>query len=85
MSSPPVMARILEPIVLYLRSMISTPQLYSRSSKYSVFPDQIPSPSKVLVILEELGSPYETSWVELENLEKKPFENANPNGHVPGR
>lgn len=43
----------------------------------------VPNPSKVLVILEELGLPYETSWVELEDLKKEPFESVNPNGRVP--
>lgn len=45
--------------------------------------NQVPNPSKVLVILEELGLPYETSWVELEDLKKEPFESVNPNGRVP--
>lgn len=37
------------------------------------------------MILEELGLPYETSWVELEDLKKEPFESINPNGRVPGK
>ena len=36
------------------------------------------------MILEELGLPYETSWVEIEDLKKEPFESINPNGRVPG-
>ena len=56
--------------------------LMSASSSYRS--DQVPNPSKVLVILEELGLPYETSWVELEDLKKEPFEIVNPNGRVPG-
>lgn len=56
--------------------------LMSASSSYRS--DQVPNPSKVLVILEELGLPYETSWVELEDLKKEPFESVNPNGRVPG-
>ena len=36
------------------------------------------------MILEELGLPYETSWVEVEDLKKEPYESINPNGRVPG-
>lgn len=45
--------------------------------------NQVPNPSKVLVILEELGLPYQTSWVELEDLKREPFLSINPNGKVP--
>lgn len=44
----------------------------------------VPNPSKVLVILEELGLPYQTSWVELDGLKQEPFESVNPNGRLPG-
>ena len=47
--------------------------------------DQVPNPSKVLIILEELGLPYQSKWVEIEDLKKKPFESINPNGRVPGK
>ena len=46
--------------------------------------DYVPNPAKVLIILEELGVPYQTSWVELEDLKKEPFTKVNPNGRVPG-
>lgn len=46
--------------------------------------DQMPNPSKVLIILEELGLPYESSWVELDGLKQKPFTDVNPNGRLPG-
>lgn len=45
--------------------------------------DQVPNPSKVIIILEELSLPYERSWVTLEDLKLKPFTNVNPNGRVP--
>ncbi|KAH8429150.1 glutathione S-transferase family protein [Aspergillus melleus] len=45
--------------------------------------NQVPNPSKVLVILEELGLPYKTEFVELEGLRQKPFTDINPNGKVP--
>lgn len=45
--------------------------------------DQVPNPSKVLIILEELNLPYETSWVELDDLKQKPYTDVNPNGRVP--
>lgn len=47
-------------------------------------PDFVPNPAKVLIILEELGLPYQSKWVELEDLKKEPFESVNPNGRVPG-
>jgi len=50
----------------------------------SATPDQVPNPSKVLIILEELNLPYETVWVELDGLKQKPFTDVNPNGRVPG-
>ncbi|MCJ1393164.1 hypothetical protein MMC18_006036, partial [Xylographa bjoerkii] len=45
--------------------------------------NMVPNPSKVLVILEELGLPYETSWVEQGDLKREPFTRYNPNGRVP--
>ncbi|KAI1146369.1 glutathione S-transferase [Nemania diffusa] len=45
--------------------------------------DQVPNPSKVLIILEELSLPYETSFVELAGLKQKPYTDVNPNGRVP--
>ncbi|KAI1118445.1 thioredoxin-like protein [Nemania sp. NC0429] len=42
-----------------------------------------PTPPGVLVILEELNLPYETSWVELDGLKAKPYTDVNPNGRVP--
>lgn len=47
------------------------------------FADHVPNPSKVLIILEELNLPYETSWVELDGLKQKPYTDVNPNGRVP--
>ena len=55
--------------------------LYAATNPY---PDIVPNPAKVLIILEELGLPYQSSWVELEDLKKEPFESINPNGRVPG-
>ncbi|KAL7917299.1 glutathione S-transferase [Trichoderma austrokoningii] len=45
--------------------------------------NHVPNPSKVLIILEELNLPYETSWVELEGLKQQPYTDVNPNGRVP--
>ncbi|KAJ5938240.1 glutathione S-transferase [Penicillium verhagenii] len=45
--------------------------------------NQVPNPSKVLIILEELNLPYETVWVELDGLKQQPFIDVNPNGRVP--
>lgn len=49
----------------------------------NIFTDYVPNPSKVLIILEELNLPYETSWVELDGLKAKPYTDVNPNGRVP--
>ncbi|CAD6581305.1 MAG: hypothetical protein ASARMPRED_000578 [Alectoria sarmentosa] len=45
--------------------------------------NHVPNPAKVLVLLEELGLPYQSSFVKLEDLKKKPFEDINPNGRLP--
>lgn len=45
--------------------------------------DQVPNPSKVLIVLEELNLPYESSFVELDGLKQKPYTDVNPNGRIP--
>jgi len=35
------------------------------------------------VILEELGLPYETKYMDFPDMKKDPFETLNPNGRVP--
>jgi glutathione S-transferase len=37
----------------------------------------------VVIVLEELGVPYETEYVDMADLKKPPFEKINPNGRVP--
>lgn len=39
---------------------------------------------QVIVVLEELGVPYEIESIKFENIKKEPFINVNPNGRVPG-
>ena len=39
-----------------------------------------PNPWKVAILLEELGLPYESQFMELTNLKKPEFEQYNPNG-----
>lgn len=78
----------LKPIkLLYWRSEydeLSTSRDRNGSSVVANTPtDQVPNPSKVLIILEELNLPYESSWVELEGLKQKPYTDVNPNGRVP--
>lgn len=46
--------------------------------------DIAPNPSKVLIILEELSLPYQTHWMESEDIKKPPYEAINPNGKLPG-
>ena len=42
-----------------------------------------PNPWKVATLLEELGLPYETVYLQFSDLKKEPFESKNPNGRVP--
>ncbi|KAI1827683.1 glutathione S-transferase II [Xylaria intraflava] len=42
-----------------------------------------PNPWKVVVVLEELGIPYEIVSFKFEDMKKPPFINLNPNGRVP--
>ncbi|KAF2837143.1 glutathione S-transferase [Patellaria atrata CBS 101060] len=42
-----------------------------------------PNPLKVLIMLEELGLPFETKEVQNEDLKKEPYESVNPNGRLP--
>ncbi|KAI0466915.1 glutathione S-transferase [Xylaria cf. heliscus] len=42
-----------------------------------------PNPWKVVVVLEELGIPYEVESIRFENVKSKPFTDVNPNGRVP--
>ena len=42
-----------------------------------------PNPWKVAIILEELGLPYETEFVPIDQLHTPVYEKINPNGRVP--
>ncbi|KAH7065910.1 glutathione S-transferase [Paraphoma chrysanthemicola] len=42
-----------------------------------------PNPWKIVIILEELGLPYELNSFGFEVVKKKPFTDINPNGRVP--
>jgi glutathione S-transferase len=42
-----------------------------------------PNPWKVVIILEELGVPYETEYVDFSTIHDEPFISINPNGRVP--
>lgn len=43
-----------------------------------------PNPWKPILILEELGLPYELNSFGFEQVKQKPFIDINPNGRVPG-
>ena len=45
--------------------------------------DQGPNPLKVLIILEELGLPYEPEYVDFGAVKQEPYISVNPNGRVP--
>ncbi|KAF5864387.1 glutathione S- transferase, nitrogen catabolite repression regulator [Aspergillus alliaceus] len=42
-----------------------------------------PNPWKVAIVLEELGLPYETRFVNFTDVKKEPYINLNPNGRLP--
>ncbi|OQE23216.1 hypothetical protein PENSTE_c009G01131 [Penicillium steckii] len=42
-----------------------------------------PNPWKVAIILEELGIPYETRFVDFADVKKEPYIKLNPNGRLP--
>ncbi|MCJ1441029.1 MAG: glutathione S- transferase, nitrogen catabolite repression regulator [Stictis urceolatum] len=42
-----------------------------------------PNPWKVAIVLEELGIPYETEFVDMSIMHTPEFEKHNPNGRVP--
>jgi len=42
-----------------------------------------PNPWKVAILLEELGVPYQTNFMDFADLKKEPYISLNPNGRVP--
>ncbi|MDI1485272.1 MAG: hypothetical protein OHK93_000409 [Ramalina farinacea] len=42
-----------------------------------------PNPWRVAIILEELGLPHETEFMDNQKVKAKPFTDINPNGRVP--
>ncbi|RDL34573.1 Uncharacterized protein BP5553_07701 [Venustampulla echinocandica] len=44
---------------------------------------QVPNPSKIVIIFEELGIPYVGKFIEHADLKQPAFEAINPNGRVP--
>ncbi|KAI4218466.1 MAG: hypothetical protein L6R36_008938, partial [Xanthoria steineri] len=42
-----------------------------------------PNPWKVIIVLEELGIPYEIKSIRFEDIKKSPFIDVNPNGRAP--
>jgi len=42
-----------------------------------------PNPWKVVIILLELGVPYEAEYMDFSNIKQEPFISVNPNGRVP--
>jgi len=42
-----------------------------------------PNPWKVAIVLEELGIPYESEFMDMGELKKPPYEKINVNGRVP--
>jgi len=42
-----------------------------------------PNPWKTVIILEELGIPYTTKFMDMGDMKKEPYIKVNPNGRVP--
>jgi glutathione S-transferase len=42
-----------------------------------------PNPWKVAIVMEELGLPYETRFVNFTEVKQEPYINLNPNGRLP--
>ncbi|MCJ1309311.1 glutathione S- transferase, nitrogen catabolite repression regulator [Agyrium rufum] len=42
-----------------------------------------PNPSKIVILLEELGLEYEMKFVQFPDMKKEPYISVNPNGRVP--
>lgn len=79
-----------KPIILYSHATVRSspdtalaPVLLSPCAIANSEFQQGPNPWKVAIILEELGLPYETKFVEMPDMKKEPFEKLNPNGRVP--
>ncbi|CAJ2502762.1 Uu.00g101560.m01.CDS01 [Anthostomella pinea] len=50
---------------------------------YNAEPGSGPNPWKTVLVVEELGIPYETVWVSYGDLKSEPYVSLNPNGRVP--
>lgn len=48
-----------------------------------IYSDVAPNPAKTLILLKELGLPYETKWIKLEELKAPKYKTVNPNGRLP--
>ena len=44
---------------------------------------QGPNPWKVAIILEELGVPYQSEFLDFAKIKQEPYISVNPNGRVP--
>lgn len=42
-----------------------------------------PNPWKVAIILEELGLPYESKFLDFSQVKQEPYVSLNPNGRIP--
>ena len=42
-----------------------------------------PNPWKVVIILEELNLPYNTTWIRYSDIKSEPYISLNPNGRIP--
>ncbi|KAI1778210.1 glutathione transferase [Hypoxylon cercidicola] len=44
---------------------------------------QGPNPWKVIIVLEELGLPYDIVWIPYSEIKSEPYTSLNPNGRLP--
>lgn len=71
-----------KPIHLYSHGMNFTvcSPLYTSWWFYQA---QGPNPWKVVILLEELGLPFETTYKDMHTVKQPEYEKINPNGRVP--
>ena len=73
----------MQPITIYWRGRRVIKEALGWE-ELTVFPDGVPNPAKVVVVLEELGLPYVSKYIDLPELKSEPYVSINPNGRLPG-
>jgi hypothetical protein len=74
----------MKPITIYWRGARELEPVPTQSAELTSRIDVLPNPAKVVVILEELGLPYMSKYVQISELKCEPYVSINPNGRLPG-